>query len=415
MKARSCWSIRAQAITLDGLKYKVVVVGGGASGIVAAISAKRRGASVIICEKLPRPGKKILASGNGRCNLSNDKLDSSFYNPAARPLVGAIFIQFGKDAIGGFFKSIGVKLRSEEGRIFPVTNQSASVMKALEMELKRLSIPVETGFDVLAISGSDGAFTVSSRSNAAISAQSVVIACGGKSYPAFGSDGNGYKLAERLGHAIVEPVPAAVALNIKDPLCHVLQGQKIEATAESLAHGKAVEQAAGEVLFTKYGLSGTAILDISDSVSIAMNRDGAKDVSICVDMVPFMSEAELAGEFAKRAAQNIAPDEMAAGILPNKFGPALRELFSLKAPADSAKALKKRIFRVAGTRGWNEAEFTAGGIDTSEINPASMESKLKKGVYFTGEILDVNGRRGGYNLAWAWASGFVAGKGAADA
>lgn len=396
-------------------KYKVVVVGGGASGIVAAISAKRRGASVVICEKMPRPGKKILASGNGRCNLSNGNLDNSFYNPAARPLVKTVFIRFGKDAIEGFFKSIGLRLRSEEGRIFPVTNQSASVMKALEMELKRLSISVETGFDVSAISGSGGAFTVSSHSGEAISSESVIVACGGKSYPAFGSDGSGYKFAEHLGHTIVEPVPATVALNIKDPLCHILQGQKIEATAESLVRGKLIEKAAGEVLFTKYGLSGTAILDVSDSVSIAMNRGGAKDVSVSVDMVPFMDEADLAGEFAKRAAQKTSPDEMAAGILPNKFGLALRELFRTKTPIEAAKALKSRIFKVVGTRGWNEAEFTAGGINTNEINPASMESKLRKGIYFTGEILDVNGKRGGYNLAWAWASGFVAGESAANA
>lgn len=415
MRARSYWSIRVQATILEGRKYKVIVIGGGASGILAAISAKRRGASVLLCEKLPRIGKKLLASGNGRCNLSNDKLDSSFYNLAARGLVENIFTRFGKGAIEGFFKSIGLRLRSEEGRLFPVTNQSASVMKALEMELRRLSVPSETGFDVSAISGSCGAFTVSSRSGVAISAQSVIVACGGKSYPAFGSDGNGYKFAERLGHSIVKPVPAAVALNVKDPLCHALQGQRIEAVAESLIRGKPMEKSAGEVLFTKYGLSGTAILDISDSVSIEINRESSKDVSISVDMVPFMSEAELAGEFVKRMAQKIPHDEMTVGILPNKFGPAFAESFRMKSPDENAKALKNHIFRVAGTRGWNEAEFTAGGIDTCEINPASMESNLGNGIYFSGEILDVNGKRGGYNLAWAWASGFVAGESAADA
>lgn len=415
MRGRRSWSIRAQANTLDGRSYKVVIVGGGASGIVAAISAKRRGASVIICEKMPRPGKKILASGNGRCNLSNSDLNSSFYNPAARPLVKSIFDKFGKDAIEQFFKSIGLSLRSEEGRIFPATNQSASLLKALEMELKRLSIPIEEGFDVSTVFGSGSAFTISSRSNGVISAQSVIIACGGKSYPAFGSDGNGYKFAERLGHTIIEPVPAAVALNIKDPLCHLLQGQKIEAMAESVVGGKRMEKSAGDVLFTKYGLSGTAVLDVSDSVSIAMNREGSKDVSISVDMVPFMSEAELSAEFMKRASRKTSPDEMAVGILPNKFGPALRELFETKSSAEAAKALKNRIFKVIGTRGWNEAEFTAGGIDVNEIVPGTMESKLKRGVYFTGEILDVNGKRGGYNLAWAWASGFVAGENAANA
>ncbi len=402
---------------MAGRNFNVVVVGGGASGIVAAISAKRRGSSVLLCEKMPHLGKKILASGNGRCNLSNENLDSSFYNPAAQPLVKTAFSSFGKSSIDEFFRSIGLLLRSEEGRIFPATNQSASVLKALEMELRRLEIPVETGFDVSTISGSGSnkGFTVTSRANGTISTRSVVIACGGKSYPAFGADGTAYKFAEKLGHTIVEPVPSAVPLNIKDPLCHHLQGQKIEATAESIVKGKCMEKAGGDLLFTKYGLSGTAILDISNSISIAINRNRVQDVAISVDMVPFMDEAELAGELKRKASRKTSPDEMAVGILPNKFCLPLRDLFRAKAPLEAAKALKNRIFMVSGTRGWNEADFTAGGVDISEIDHTTMESKLNKGIFFTGEMLDVNGKRGGYNLAWAWASGYIAGEGAANA
>ena len=142
----------------------VIVVGGGASGLLAAISAGRKGVPVVICERMDRPGRKILASGNGRCNLSNDRLDSSFYNPAARRLVDSVFSRFGKDGIIKFFDSMGLKIRSEEGRLFPATNQSSTVLKILEIELKRLSIPAEFGFDVSNITDSGSGFTVLSRS-----------------------------------------------------------------------------------------------------------------------------------------------------------------------------------------------------------------------------------------------------------
>jgi predicted Rossmann fold flavoprotein len=279
--------------------------------------------------------------------------------------------------------------------------------------MRRLSVPVETGFDASSITASGDAFKVSSRSSGVVTARSVIVACGGKTYPAFGSDGNGYKFAEGLGHTIIKPVPAAVALNVNDPLFHRLQGQKIEARAESLICGKPAEMAEGDVLFTKYGLSGTAILDISESVSIAINRSGLKNISVRIDMVPFMDEAELAGEFAKRGAREPSNDEMIAGILPNKFGPVFGELFRTNSPGEAAKTLKGLTLKVSGTRGWNEAEFTAGGVAAGEIDPAGMGSKLEKNIFFTGEILDVNGKRGGYNLAWAWASGFIAGEQAA--
>jgi predicted Rossmann fold flavoprotein len=396
-------------------KFSTVIIGGGASGIVAAIGAARKGADVMICEKTPRPGKKILASGNGRCNLANEDLDIKFYNPASRTLVRSVFSRFGLDAIKGFFEDIGLRLYSEGGRIFPATDQSSSVLKVLEMELRRLSVAIETGFDVTSVTESPGGgFTVSARSGGSVSAGKVVLACGGKSYPAFGSDGNACKIAERMGHTIIEPVPVAVPVLVKDPLCHLLQGQKIKAVVRSVVNGKERESSSGDLLFAKYGLSGTAILDASQSVSIAINRDRIRGVSVVVDMVPFMGEAALSAELAKRAERKVSPDEMTAGILPNKFGVALRDMFRTNTPSGSARLLKNKTFKVLGTRGWNEADFTAGGIDTNEVDANSMESRLRRGVYFAGEMLDVNGARGGYNLAWAWASGFVAGEAAAD-
>ncbi len=390
-------------------RFDTLIIGGGAAGITAAISAGRKGASVVLCEKMPQLGKKILTSGNGRCNLLNEKLDSYCYNPAARDFVKPVFAAFGKSDIANFFKELGLEVYSENNRIFPVTKQSSSVLKVLEMELKKLRIEIELNFEAVDISCSEKGFTVQSKSGRTIESGNLIIACGGKTYPALGSDGSSYGFAKRFGHCIIEPVPSAVPLVAKDRICHLLQGQKISAAALSIIDGNVTNEAAGEILFTKYGLSGTAILDVSRDISVAINREKKKDVAVSIDMVPFMDREKLKSELEKRTEKGIDAEDILTGILPNKFGTALKDLFSVCDCNAIAGALKDRRFKITGTRGWNEAEFTAGGIDVSEVKKETLESKLKEGLYFAGESLDVDGKRGGYNLAWAWASGFIAG------
>jgi len=391
-------------------KFDIVVIGGGAAGICAAISAARAGKTVVICEKMPQLGKKILASGNGRCNLLNDNFNESFYNPASRPLVKSILAQFSKTEILAFFHELGLETWSQDGRIFPVTNQAASVLKILEMELRRLSVPVEYGFDCSDISFSDGNIVVSAQNGKKLTYRKLIITGGGKTYPVLGSDGSLFNIAKQLGHTIIDPVPCAVPLVVKDPMCHFLQGQRIFAGTRSIIDGRISAETKGELLFTKYGLSGTCVLDISEEISIAINRYHKKDVFISVDLVPFMDKVQLKTQLTKRIKQKLTPEDILIGILPNKLCAALKGLFE-NGDIDSAVAkLKDMRFRVSGTRGWNEAEFTAGGVAVNEIVPGTLESMLQKGVFFAGEVLDVNGKRGGYNLGWAWASGYVAGQ-----
>ena len=390
-------------------KFSTVIIGGGASGIMAAISARRSGKDAVICEKMPRLGKKILISGAGRCNISNEDLSELHYNREAGGLVKSVFSGFGRGRIENFFNDLGLKLYSQETRIFPVTNQASSVLKVLEEELKRLKIPVEFGFDVNHIADSGKGFIVKSRSGKAIFCDSIVITGGGKTYPGLGSDGSCYSLAESLGHKIIGPVPSAVPLLVKDRFCHFLQGQKIFCIAKSVIDGKIEKEIKGEILFTKYGLSGTAVLDISEDISIAINRLGKKSVQVSIDMAPFMDRDDFRREVENRISRHQAIENLMIGILPNKFSIVLKDLFKDKDSGQIVSAVKDKRFDVVGTRGWNEAEFTAGGVDTRDVKENTLESKLKKGVYFAGEVLDVNGGRGGYNLAWAWASGFVAG------
>lgn len=390
-------------------EFSTAIVGAGAAGLAAAISAKRSGTSCVVCERLPRIGKKILASGNGRCNLSNEDLSAENYNERSRGLVKSVFDKFGPSAIRAFFLGLGLEMVTEGNRIFPATNQSSSVLRVLELEVKKLEIPIELGLQVDRIESEGGGFSVVSASGRRIKCGSVIITGGGKSYPALGSDGSAYKLASSAGHRIIPPVPSAVPLTVRDPLCHFAQGQRIDVKIKAMISGKAGEESRGDLIFTKYGLSGTAILDISRDVSIALNRQPAKNVYLEVDMVPFVGEGELLNNIEKAFNAGKSGEDVLAGVLPIKISVALNGMVSCGDPAVIAKKLKSMRFDVIGTRGWNEAEFTAGGVDTCEVDPITLESKIKKGIYFAGEVLDVDGARGGYNLAWAWASGCVAG------
>ncbi|MEI8176556.1 MAG: aminoacetone oxidase family FAD-binding enzyme [Candidatus Omnitrophota bacterium] len=390
--------------------FSTAVIGGGAAGIVAAITAASAGERVVICDKMPQLGKKILASGNGRCNLLNKDLSEEHYNPAARSLVRSVFERAGLSVMTDFFKKLGLELCEREGRIFPRTNQASSVMRVLEIEIARLGIPLELGFDAVAIEAQAGGLRITSKSGAAIACRVAIIACGGRTYPAYGSDGSFYRVLERRGHTIVDPVPSAVPLVVKDQLCHFLQGQRMPARVRSLIDGKVASESDGELLFAQYGLSGTCILDVSEEISIAINRDHKKDVAVSIDLAPFMSLPELTDEIARRMRGGSAGEDMLVGILPNKCSRALAAFGKGKAARDVAAAIKEKKFTVLGTRGWNEAEFTSGGVSLKEVDEHSLGSKVQKGLYFAGEVLDVDGKRGGYNLAWAWASGMIAGR-----
>ncbi len=393
--------------------FDVAVVGGGAAGLVAAIGAARRGDSVTVCDRMPRLGKKILVTGGGRCNLTNDDLSPAAFTSTSPGLVASVLGRFGKEDIRRFFKGLGLETRSEDGRVFPVTNQASSVVKVLEMEIGRLGVTVEPGFEVVRIGHSGTSFAVEGRDGRRLDARSVVLAGGGLSYPALGSNGSAYELAGRFGHRLVAPVPSAVPVLARDRMCHFLQGQRVAAGAVALLGGKPAGRAEGEVLFTQYGLSGTAVLDVSESLSIAIHREGRTDAGLVLDLVPFLSEGALAAELRKRAKAGWPVGDLAAGILPDKFAPVIAAMAAGAGPdgvgGALAVGLKAKRFAVSGTRGWNEAEFTSGGVDAREVDPRTLESKFRPGLFLAGEMLDVQGGRGGYNLAWAWASGHVAG------
>ncbi len=398
------------------MKKEIVIIGGGAAGMLAAISAARAGASVSIVERTAALGRKILASGGGRCNLLNETLDASFYNAEAAEIVGRAYSRFGKKEILSFFQELGLWTYAEaDGRIFPVTDKSLTVLELLEAELARLGVRCVLNCSIRKMSVSSDGFVLETEKKASIHADRVILAAGGQSYPVLGSDGSGFRLAKSFGHRIVQPVPATVPLLSQDIWCRMLEGQKIRGRACALLDSKEVTPwVEGDILFAKYGLSGTAILDTSEPISIALNRNQVKKAAVALDLIPFLDESSLQRELTRRLKRSMTGPSLMAGLLPPKFSLVLKDFLRPEKINQLAGILKRRIFYISGTRGWNEAEFTAGGVDTKEINPVTFESKKQKGLYLCGEILDVNGRRGGYQLAWAWASGFLAGANAAN-
>ncbi|MFA6280977.1 MAG: aminoacetone oxidase family FAD-binding enzyme [Candidatus Omnitrophota bacterium] len=390
--------------------YDAAIIGAGPAGLSTAIIAAQNNKKVILLEKQKTIGRKIAVTGAGRCNLLNDALSEAFYNKSAQFLVKSIFSKFGKDDILKFFKDLGLNLYSDAGRIFPLTNQASTVTKIFGMWLDKLVVPVEFDFEVSSLSKEGDSFFIKAKNSKSMQAKKVILASGGKTYPALSSIDSLYKEAVKFGHSAVMPVPACVPLVAKDPFCHFLQGQKIFAAAICIIDNQVISRDEGELLFTKYGLSGTLILDISEPISIAINRQNKKEVYVEVDLIPFLSIEELECELEKRFKNGFKPQDLLSGILPNKFSKVLAELLDKKNTKRISTELKAKRFKIIGTRGWNEAEFTCGGINVNEVDKETLESKLKKNLYFAGEILDVTGKRGGYNLAWAWASGAVCGK-----
>ena len=384
----------------------VAIVGGGASGIMAAIFAARCGASVAILEKKPRIGKKILATGNGRCNFTNVNACSKDYNSE---FVGPALDMFSsKDAID-FFCELGLLSREEaEGRVYPLSGQATAVLDVLRMETDRLRVKVITEFDVTDIKKKDNFFAISGNGET-IKAKKVIVSTGGMAAPKSGSDGSGYRLLKKLGHKTGAIVPALVQLKTAKSVGGVRAYGKV-----SLSDGR-FEQ--GEIQFNNYGISGIPVFGLAKYV-----KQGDK---VFVDLLPDYTQEEVVELLEKRPLQTM--ETYLIGIINKALGQLLLKecgISPLSRRSDTltkaeiekiAKMLKAWRFDVTGVMPWENAQVTSGGIVLEEVNSKTMESKLVKGLYITGELLDIDGPCGGYNLQWAWSSGALAGREAAGA
>jgi len=405
---------------------KVVVVGGGAAGMMAAITAGRGGADVTILEKNPRVGRKILATGNGRCNFTNVNLGINNYHGQNPKFAYTALTRFDVIKTIEFFERLGISHKVEEGgKVFPASNQASSVLDVLRYELAECGVEVLCEAAVTGIRKAGRRFVLDLEDGRGVKADRVIIATGGKAAPNLGSNGSGHTLAKNLGHSIVEPFPALAQLKLAASFLKQIQGVKFEGDAEIMINGKPLRRASGEILFTEYGISGPPIFCLSRKAGEYLQRK--ERVCLKLTMVTALSPEELDRYLLRRF--RWGPKKGLAfsfvGFLNKKLAPVvLKEagVGDVNMPAGQVSAadrdrvvriLRDWRFEVTGTASWPAAQVTAGGVDVREINGRTMESKLAPGIYFAGEVVDIDGDCGGYNLQWAWSSGHVAGESAA--
>lgn len=394
---------------------EIAIIGGGASGLMAALAARSEGCSATIYERCKRVGRKILATGNGRCNMTNTGAClKNYYGRNPEFILQAASRFWVKETIE-FFAGIGILSKEESGgKVYPYSDTASSVLDVLRREASTLGVKTVCDFDVSSVKLEGKRFLIQSYKGEKVFADKVIIAAGGKAAPDLGSNGSGYEILKSFGHSITELRPSLVQLKTDDETVKKLKGIKINARVSS---GDISEE--GELLFTDYGLSGSPIFSISAKISMGSN--------ITVDIMPEYKRDDIINLLYSRAAYlyDVPLEEFFTGMLNKRVGQALLKSagaapLSRKASelSDSdiekiADKIKCWRFKVIGTMSWNNAQVTKGGAATDQFYPETMESKLVKGLYACGEVLDIDGDCGGYNLQWAWTSGRIAGLSAA--
>jgi len=405
-------------------KFDLIVVGAGPSGLMAAGRAAELGGRVLVLEKMRQEGRKLLITGKGRCNITNDAPISDFIthvHPNGRFLRNA-FYQFFSNNIIELLQRYGVESTLERGgRYFPATNKSADVLQAILKWLKELNVEIRCGYKVEKLIIEDNVIQGLQANGEQFMAANVILATGGYSYPATGSNGDGHELAKRAGHTIEKVRPALVPLETYGRIAQKLQGLNLKnVNAVVWVNDKKVKEDFGEMIFTHFGLSGPIILTLSRIVVDELQKKNK--VEITIDLKPALNEQKLdnrllrdLNEHGKKKISNIF-----RSWLPASMGPVFMEILELDPEKEchqiSSKErkqirhlLKNMRFSISGHRSFKEAIITAGGISTKEISSKTMESKLVKGLFFAGEMIDLDAETGGYNLQIAYSTGWLAG------
>lgn len=424
---------------------KVLVVGGGASGMVAAIAAARKGACVTILEQNDQLGKKILSTGNGKCNFTNINQMPGAYRGEHPEFAWEVLKQFPISETIRFFMEMGLYSKNRDGYLYPHSEQASAVRDILLMELKRLHVRIETSVYVVTIS-KEKSFTVKAKKSLfrmekkskkrtvavktgeeekSYESDSVILAAGGLAGRVQNADGRGMQIAETFGHRVVPCVPALVQLQCKEGFYKELAGVRAGAKIELLCDGMVEALDVGEIQFTEYGISGIPVFQVSRFAAKAL-REGRRNLWAELDFMPDFTEEQMKGFFENRI--RMRPDKKTSdfltGIFHEKLAKILLQRASLPEMVRVSEYTDEDISRlihivkcfsteIIGTNGFDQAQVCAGGVSTDEICAASMESRFVPGLYFAGELIDVDGMCGGYNLQWAWSSGYLAGSSAA--
>ncbi|MDM8235628.1 NAD(P)/FAD-dependent oxidoreductase [[Ruminococcus] torques] len=408
---------------------KIIVVGGGAAGMMAAVTAARKGKNVLLLEKNEKLGKKLFITGKGRCNITNSaEIDELFSAVVSNPkFLYSSFYSLTNDQVIEFFEELGVKTKVERGgRVFPESDHSSDVIRALEQELKRLGAEIRLRTEVKEILAEGGrAKGVRLSSGKKLNADAVIIATGGLSYPSTGSTGDGYRFARECGHKVTELSPALVPMEVEEWYAKELMGLSLRNIEIKITDGKKkLYEEFGEMLFTHYGVTGPVILSASSIVGKKLKEH---PLTLHIDLKPALTEEQLDKRVLREfeANHNRQFKNAADSLFPAKLKPVIVELSGIpeeKKVNEVTKEERLRFVRMikdfsmtlTAMRGYNEAIITKGGVSVKEIDPGTMESRLVNRLYFAGEVLDLDAVTGGYNLQIAWSTGYLAGMNAGE-
>lgn len=399
---------------------KIAVIGGGAAGMTAAVTAADNGAECVILEHKDRVGKKLLSTGNGRCNFTNLRQEPICYHSENTGFPWHIIEKFNAQDSIAFFLRLGVYSKNRNGYLYPYSDQASAVLDAFRMELRRLHVTVHTQTECWEIVPTGSSFSIRTDKGD-ISADRVIIATGSKAAPFTGSDGSGYRLAEQLGHRIVTVVPGLVQLHCKEKFFKGISGVRVQGRVSLYADEECVAEDTGEIQLTDYGISGIPVFQISRYVDTALARK--KEVKAVINFMPDFNEETLCNFLSARihTRPNKTAEEFFVGLFHKKLSDLWLKLSNVPRKQTVATWTETEIrtfirliqhftVTITKTNGFGQAQVCAGGVDTREVNPDTLESLFVPGLYFAGEVLDVDGICGGYNLQWAWASGHVAGQ-----
>lgn len=388
------------------MKKQIVVIGGGASGLMAAIQAARAGASVTVLEKNDRPGKKLLATGNGRCNMTNLRQGREYYRGGDPDRAFEIVSRFDVHRTIAFFSSVGIYTRNREGWIYPGTGQSSSVLRVLLMEAEYLKVKIKTRETVREIRREKGGSFLTVTEGWQYPSEAVIVACGSPASAVEGSSGLAEHLAKSLGHTFVPFLPSLAPLRCQGGWFSKWAGVRATGAASIYLDGEMAGREAGELQLTDFGVSGIPVFQLSRYAAAAIEQ--GRGVELSLDFLPDYDRESLPDFLAARQRQcpykNVG--ELLVGLLPDRLIPLLvQEGQSLE---QTASKIKEFRMNVKGAASMKQAQVCSGGVPLGELTE-NLESRMVKGVYFTGEAADVDGACGGYNLQWAWSSGAAAG------
>lgn len=425
---------------------KVIVIGGGPAGMFAAYFAAKNGHQVMLLEQNEKLGKKLYITGKGRCNITNaSEMEEVFNNVCSNPkFLYSAFYSYTNDQVIEFFENYGLRTKVERGnRVFPVSDHSSDVIATLSKALKDVGVEVhlhtrvanilneeyldENGQNMVADKKSGTLKQIAKgvvlENGKTLLADAVILATGGISYPSTGATGDGYRFAEKLNHKIVEPTPSLVPFEIKEGWVTEMQGLALKNVSITIdCEGKKLYEDFGEMLFTHFGVSGPMILSASASIKPAYFKDFTRDLTLKIDLKPALDKEQLDKRILKdfEEAKNKQYKNSIQKLLPSKMIPIIIELSGIdpdkkvneitkEERMNLVNLLKGLPMTIIGLRGWNEAIITKGGVSVKNVNPSTMESKLVSGLFFAGELLDLDAMTGGYNLQIAWSTGYLAG------